>query len=165
MLKVRAQWRQITPMGPLVVIATENGIVSVEWESCTAPGRIDMELAGKIDSYFQGQLDAFDDVPVDFDALPPFRRAVLEALRHVPARSFTSYGKLAVEAGRPGAARAVGQAVATNPIPIVVPCHRVLAADGSLGGFSGGLDRKRWLMAHEGLEIKGDGWKAKRAPA
>lgn len=164
-MKVRAQWRQLTPMGPLVVIASDEGVTSVAWESCTAPGRLDMEIAGKIDAYFHGELDAIDQIPVDLSALPPFRREVLEALRRVPARAFTSYGKLAAEAGRPGAARAVGQAVATNPIPIVVPCHRVLASDGTLGGYSGGLDRKRWLMTHEGIEIRGPGWHAKRAPA
>lgn len=151
-------------MGPLVVVASSDGIMNIAFESCTSPGRIDMELADKIDAYFQGDLDSLEDLPVDLSALPPFRRDVLEALRRVPAREFTSYGKLAVEVGRVGAARAVGQAVATNPVPVVVPCHRVLAADGTLGGYSGGIDRKRWLLAHEGIEARGGGWKAKRAP-
>jgi methylated-DNA-[protein]-cysteine S-methyltransferase len=159
-----ARWRQISPVGPLVVVASDAGIISVSFESCTSPGRIDMALAQRIDAYFQGDLDALADVPVDVSGLPPFRQEVLTALRDVRGGTFTSYGKLAVEIGRPGAARAVGQAVATNPIPVVIPCHRVLAADGSLGGFSGGLERKRWLLTHEQIAVKGAGWRAKRAP-
>jgi len=94
-------------------------------------------------------------VPVDLGAVTsPFRRRVLETLhREVEYGETVSYGELAVMAGRPGAARAVGSAMATNPVPIVVPCHRVLAAGGRIGGYGGGLDVKRSLLAIEGVEV------------
>ena len=82
----------------------------------------------------------------------PFQQRVWERLREIPSGSTTSYGEIALEIGRPGAARAVGGAVGRNPLSLIVPCHRVVAADGSIGGFASGLDRKRWLLAHEGVE-------------
>ena len=82
----------------------------------------------------------------------PFQQRVWERLREIPSGSTTSYGEIAFEIGRPGAARAVGGAVGRNPLSLIVPCHRVVAADGSIGGFASGLDRKRWLLAHEGVE-------------
>ena len=81
----------------------------------------------------------------------PFQRAVWAALRRIPAGSTTSYGALSAEIGRPAAVRAVGLANGANPVAIVVPCHRVIGADGSLTGYGGGLPRKRWLLAHEGV--------------
>jgi O-6-methylguanine DNA methyltransferase len=93
-----------------------------------------------------------------------FRREVLQALHAVPRQSTTTYLQLAKTVGRSrGAARSVGQAVATNPLAIVVPCHRVLASDGSLGGYSGGLWRKRWLLQLEGHTQPEGGWPARRA--
>ena len=85
-----------------------------------------------------------------------FQRRVWEALTEIPPGETTSYGEIAIEVGKPGAARAVGGAVGRNPISIVVPCHRVIAGDGSLGGYGGGLDRKRWLLAHEGVPLPGE---------
>ena len=84
-----------------------------------------------------------------------FQQRVWERLRTIPTGSTTSYGELAFEIDRPGAARAVGGAVGRNPLSIVVPCHRVIAADGSLGGYASGLDRKRWMLAHEGIPVPG----------
>ncbi len=81
-----------------------------------------------------------------------FQQRVWERLRAIPPGSTASYGEVAGDVGRPGGARAVGGAVGRNPLSIVVPCHRVVAADGSLGGYASGLDRKRWLLAHEGVE-------------
>lgn len=97
--------------------------------------------------------DAFDDVPVDLSAVTSFQRRVLEALRAVPPGETVTYGQLAERVGRPGAARAVGGAVAANPVPVVVPCHRVVAADGGLGGYSGGrgAETKARLLRAEGV--------------
>jgi methylated-DNA-[protein]-cysteine S-methyltransferase len=112
--------------------------------------------------YFGGARRHFD-VPVDFGLVRGFSRRVLEELRRVPFGELVTYGELARRAGRPGAARAVGGAMRNNPIPIVVACHRVTAQDGSLGGFSGGLDVKRRLHAHEGIAPIAGGWPTKRA--
>jgi methylated-DNA-[protein]-cysteine S-methyltransferase len=105
------------------------------------------------------------NLPIDLALVrSPFRREVLQALYAVPRQTTTTYLQLAKNVGRSrGAARSVGQAVATNPLAIVVPCHRVLASDGSLGGYSGGLWRKRWLLRHEGHELPEGGWIARRA--
>jgi AraC family transcriptional regulator, regulatory protein of adaptative response / methylated-DNA-[protein]-cysteine methyltransferase len=92
------------------------------------------------------------DLPLDVHATA-FRRRVWEALRRIPAGETRSYGEIAETVGAPRAARAVGTACATNPVPIVVPCHRVLAAGGALGGYSGGLDRKRQLLGAEGVKV------------
>jgi methylated-DNA-[protein]-cysteine S-methyltransferase len=90
------------------------------------------------------------DVPVAFRGGTAFQRAVWEGLRTIPRGTTTTYAALAERIGKPGAARAVGSAVARNPISIVVPCHRVVGADGSLTGYAGGIDRKRALLAVEG---------------
>jgi AraC family transcriptional regulator, regulatory protein of adaptative response / methylated-DNA-[protein]-cysteine methyltransferase len=92
------------------------------------------------------------DLPLDVHATA-FRRRVWEALRHIPAGETRSYGQVAEAVGAPRAARAVGTACATNPVPIVVPCHRVVASGGNLGGYSGGLDRKRQLLGAEGVKV------------
>ena len=113
------------------------------------------QLRRQLDEYGAGTLEAFD-VPLDWRRLGPFQRAVLEATVTVGYGRTTTYGAIATEIGRPGEARAVGQALRTNPWPIVVPCHRVVAADGALTGYGGGpttggrLDRKAALLAHEG---------------
>lgn len=146
-----AVWVQDTPLGPLVVTTSAAGLRSIDLHPTDLPaGRPVGAVAGAIDAYFAGDLHALDGLPVDLAGRTPFSAAVLTALRAVPAGSLTSYGRLAEAAGRPGSARAVGGAVGANPLPVVVPCHRVVAGDGSLGGFSGGLDVKRWLLAHEG---------------
>lgn len=99
--------------------------------------------------YFDGDLAAIDEVPVDLDGTP-FQRRVWAVLRHVPAGATASYGDIAAAVGQPRAVRAVGAANGRNPVPIVVPCHRVIAANGTLHGYGGGLHRKRWLLDHEG---------------
>ena len=86
-------------------------------------------------------------------AAPPFQREVWAALRAIPVGATTSYGRLAAAIGRPKAVRAVGLANGSNPIGIVVPCHRVIGADASLTGYGGGLERKRWLLEHEGVHL------------
>jgi methylated-DNA-[protein]-cysteine S-methyltransferase len=101
-----------------------------------------------LQAYFDGDLDAISDVPTATHGTD-FQRQVWAALRLIPAGCTISYGALAAKLGRPKAVRAVGLANGANPVPIVVPCHRVIGADASLTGYGGGLDRKRWLLAHE----------------
>lgn len=91
-----------------------------------------------------------EGLPIDWEGLTPFRRAVLEETMRIPAGQTRSYGWLAAKVGRPGAARAVGRVMATNPLPLVVPCHRVVASDGSLRGYGGGLPMKERLLKAEG---------------
>ncbi len=102
----------------------------------------------ELTAYFDGTPTSFD-VPVDLSSLTPFRRRVLRALMRVPYESVETYGGLAAAVGSPGGARAVGQALGQNPVPVIVPCHRVIGSDGSLTGFGGGLDWKRALLALE----------------
>lgn len=91
--------------------------------------------------------------PLDWSGATEFQQAVWTALRGIPPGATQSYGAIAQAIGRPGAARAVGQACGANPIPVLVPCHRVLAARGRMGGFSGGREWKRRLLAREGVEL------------
>jgi methylated-DNA-[protein]-cysteine S-methyltransferase len=106
------------------------------------------EPARHLEAYLAGELDAIDTIEVELWG-SPFQRQVWTALRTIPAGTTISYRELAVRIGRPRAVRAVGAANGANPIAIVVPCHRVIGAGGALTGYGGGLDRKRWLLAHE----------------
>jgi methylated-DNA-[protein]-cysteine S-methyltransferase len=106
------------------------------------------EAARQIEAWFAGRRADFD-LAVDLRNLPEFQQRVLEALLTVPAGEVCTYGDLAARVGRPGGARAVGNALGRNPIPIVVPCHRVLAAGGKIGGYTGGLHRKCLLLRLE----------------
>ncbi len=112
-------------------------------------------LATAIARHVNGENQDFAEVPLDLDALPPFHRKVYEAARRVETARTVSYGELAALAGKPGGARAVGQAMRRNPFPIVVPCHRILAAGGKPGGFTSwnGLDTKARLLAAEGVAL------------
>ena len=100
-------------------------------------------------AYFTGRLGALDGVEVEMHGTP-FQRRVWEALRSVRAGTTTSYAAIARTIGSPSAVRAVGAANGVNPISIVIPCHRVIGANGTLTGYAGGLERKQWLLAHEG---------------
>lgn len=151
-----------TPVGSLLIAATERGIVRVAYaiedhdavlESLAervsprilrAPGRLDA-AAGELDEYFAGRRTSFD-LPLDLSLSKGFRREVLEHLRAIAYGRTETYTEVAVAAGSPRAVRAVGSACATNPLPVIVPCHRVLRSDGSLGGYLGGLDAKRALL-------------------
>ena len=108
------------------------------------------EAVTQLQDYFSGRRRIFD-LPVDLSDVTPFTRTVLEVLRQVRSGQTVSYGQLAVSAGRPGAARAVGRAMASNPLPIIIPCHRVIGAGGALTGYSGGagLVTKQWLLQFE----------------
>jgi len=128
--------------------------------------RDDRGLAGvrrALRAYFDGRATTFA-LETDLSRLRPFQRRVLEALGRVPYGEVISYGELARRAGKPQAARAVGQAVGANPLPLVYPCHRVIAGDGTIGGFGGGLQVKRALLALEGVEVpeRGGGLKSKK---
>ena len=107
-------------------------------------------VADALDRYFAGDVMVLDDLDVAPDGTP-FFRAAWEAMRGIKPGSTRSYAELAREVGAPRAVRAVGTACARNPIFLVVPCHRVLRSDGSLGGYGGGLDMKRWLLDHESM--------------
>ncbi len=110
----------------------------------------------RLQAYFDGEVDAIDALPVALGGTD-FQRQVWQALRGIAPGATVSYGALAAGIGRASAVRAVGMANGANPVGIVVPCHRVIGADASLTGYGGGLDRKRWLLAHE------ERWRAARA--
>jgi len=106
----------------------------------------------ELDAYFGGRRLSFD-VRVDLSDVTPFQRRVLLETAKVPAGSYATYTQVAARAGRPKAARAAGNALHDNPVAIIVPCHRVLRGDGSLGGYAGGLPAKEWLVRHEGAML------------
>lgn len=127
-----------------------TGTQSDRLASGLADRRLLAQARSQVDAYFAGELCSFD-LPLDL-AGTPFQKAVWQALLTIPFGTTTSYGDIAARCGLPAAARAVGRAVGSNPVSIVVPCHRVIGRDGSLTGFGGGLDRKRGLLALEAGE-------------
>lgn len=159
-----------TPIGPALLVTDEAGrLRAFDWqdyetrlrrllrrhygERDLAPAACPPALQQAIGRYFAGELAAIDDIACA-TAGTPFQRAVWQALRTIrPGRTVT-YGALAAQLGQPQAARAVGLANGSNPIGVVVPCHRVVGADGTLTGYGGGLPRKRWLLAHEGVAMR-----------
>lgn len=149
-----------TPIGPLLLTFTAKGLAAVDFADNggeTAPGSPPPpELGPMIEAvkrdlrqYFAEGASDFGDLPLDLQGTP-FQLKVWQELRRIPRGGKISYRELAQRVGSPKASRAVGQANGRNPVPIIVPCHRVIAADGSLGGYSSGLERKRWLLQHEG---------------
>jgi O-6-methylguanine DNA methyltransferase len=177
------------PWGPIRLAATARGIVAVDQlvtpdefaarlegrfgqpsiDLATAPlgnpavRRLE-EAAQALDAFIAGDLSALDEVPVDLEDRPAWDRLVLSAVRSIPPGTTASYGQVARMIGKPGAARAVGGAVGRSPIGLVIPCHRVIAGDGSLGGYGGGwwggrqagLELKRELLAREGVHLRGN---------
>ena len=154
-----------SPVGRLLLAATPEGLVRVAFETedvdsvlselaaqvsprvLLAPDRLDA-VSFELEEYFAGRRHAFD-VRVDLRLARGFRRAVLERLTQVPYAGTVSYAELAARAGSPRAVRAVGTACALNPVPLVVPCHRVVRSDGTSGGYRGGPEVKRRLLAME----------------
>ena len=116
----------------------------IEFEPATDPHG----LSSALRAYFGGDLRAIDNLPVEA-AGTPFQQEVWRALCEIPCGTTVSYGELARRIGRPAAVRAVGLANGSNPIGVVVPCHRVIGSNGSLTGYGGGIERKRWLLDHE----------------
>jgi methylated-DNA-[protein]-cysteine S-methyltransferase len=160
--------RTKTPIGTLTIVADPDGRLRVVgWDDLETrlqrslavqygTGGFRLEpvpnpggLTAAMDAYFAGELAAIDALRVETRGTP-FQRTVWEALRDIPCGTTISYAELARRIGRPSAVRAVGLANGANPVGVVVPCHRVIGANGSLTGYGGGLERKRWLLAHEG---------------
>ncbi len=106
-----------------------------------------------LDRYFAGDRLTFEELRFDLSELPPFEQRVLEATAAIPPGRVATYAQVAGKAGNPRASRAAGNALNHNPVAIVVPCHRVVRSDGSLGGYGGGVSRKEWLLQHEGATL------------
>ncbi|HYN48185.1 MAG TPA: methylated-DNA--[protein]-cysteine S-methyltransferase [Candidatus Nanopelagicales bacterium] len=153
-----------SPVGPLLLVGERTPDGAMVLTGCYLP---DHRRGPDVDRAWQEDAAAFAEIgaaldaelagapprreiPVAFRGGTPFQRRVWEELRTIPRGSTVTYGALAVRLGLPGGARAVGSAVARNPVSIVVPCHRVVGADGSLTGYAGGMERKRRLLALEG---------------
>lgn len=154
-----------SPVGLLLLAATPAGVVRIAFDGeghdavlemlverlspriLRAPGRLD-QAARQLDEYFAGGRRAFD-VSVDLRLATGFRRSVLDHLRVIAYGTTQSYATVAAAAGSPAAARAVGTACATNPVPLIVPCHRVVRSDGTIGQYGGGTEAKRMLLALE----------------
>lgn len=154
-----------TPAGTIVLVERRGALVGLVFEDHWKGFRRELEKrfaefsfeedprggapAEALRRYFGGDLAALSDVSVDTGGTA-FQQSVWRALRRIPAGTTWSYARLAREIGRPSATRAVAAANGANPVSIVIPCHRVIGADGSLTGYGGGLPRKRWLLVHEG---------------
>jgi len=115
------------------------------------------ELGDALQAFLRGESVWFSLRAVDWRVCSSFQRAVLEAEHAIPRGRVSTYGLIAAAIGAPGAARAVGRALATNPFPLIVPCHRAITSDGRLGGYQGGLAMKRALLANEGVEVTARG--------
>lgn len=144
-----------SPIGPLRFVASERGLSRVCFEGEPLP--IDAPPAAplatqELAEYFAGTRREFT-VPLDLQGVTAFREAVLRALMTVPYGETTTYAELARAVGNPRAVRAVGSACATNPLPLFIPCHRVLRSDGQLGGYRGGVEAKRFLLRMEGIDV------------
>jgi methylated-DNA-[protein]-cysteine S-methyltransferase len=156
-----------SPLGRLTLFVTPRGLVRVSYPDEPIDAQLD-ELAASVsprvmaapertdavrrqlDEYFAGDRHDFE-VPIDWHLLRGFRGQVLRATARIPFGAVSTYREIATEAGSPNAYRAAGNALGSNPVPIVVPCHRVLHAGGGLGGYTGGLERTRFLLGLEGV--------------
>jgi O-6-methylguanine DNA methyltransferase len=154
-----------SPVGTIRAVSGQSGLCDLDFADRWEKKRSSLErrfgslsidpgdplnVATRLSAYFGGDLAALDDLATDPGGTD-FQRSVWSALRRIPAGETRSYGELAAGIGKPSASRAVGAANGRNPIAIVVPCHRVIGADGSLTGYAGGTWRKRWLLTHEGV--------------
>jgi len=157
-----------TPIGELLIVADREGNLratqwtdheeSLQWWLGGRYGKLGyrverasdrLHITREIARYFAGELTAIDELPVKTEGTA-FQQEVWRELRRIPCGTTISYGQLAKRIGRPSAVRAVGSANGSNPIGVVVPCHRVIGSDGTLTGYGGGLERKLWLLRHEG---------------
>jgi methylated-DNA-[protein]-cysteine S-methyltransferase len=158
-----------TPIGIALLVTDDDGVLrALDWEGYERRmrdllrlqcGAVELKNArapagtkAALSAYFRGDLDRLAEITWRVGGTP-FQRKVWKALPRIPAGSTLSYGALAARLGAPRAMRAVGHANGSNPISVVVPCHRLIGADGSLVKYGGGLDRKRWLLRHEGVEV------------
>lgn len=160
---------QPSPIGDLKIMWSDAGLHFVEfadsghggggrfeaanrnWKPSRAPTGLIAETPypDAFERYFNGELDAFDDFTLIYEGTS-FQNSVWAELLKITPGTTASYGELAKNLGQPGASRAVGSANHNNPIGIIIPCHRVIGADGSMTGYGGGMERKHWLLAHEG---------------
>lgn len=154
-----------SPIGKVVLAESSGALCALDFEESPEPvlarlkrryGSLEVrpgngvrEFRDRLEAYFQGELNALDGLAVEPGGTA-FQREVWSALQRIPVGSTTSYGDIAAAIGRAAAVRAVGMANSRNPIAVVIPCHRVVGRDGSLTGYAGGLERKRWLLQHEG---------------
>ena len=156
-----------SPLGPLTVAGTSAGLVRVAYADYRSQDEILEDLAARVsprvleaparldpvrrelDEYFEGRRTSFD-VPIDWTLTRGFTREVLKATARIPYGEVGSYASVAGQAGSPRAVRAAGNALGANPMPVVVPCHRVLRSGGALGGYTGGIERKEFLLRLEG---------------
>jgi methylated-DNA-[protein]-cysteine S-methyltransferase len=155
-----------SPLGPLLLAGTERGLVRIAYldfsdrdavlqsladrvspRMLEAPRRLD-EPRRELEDYFEGHRHTFD-LPLDWRLMSEFTRRILTATAAIPYGSVSTYGAVARQAGSPRGSRAAGNALGSNPIPIVIPCHRVLHANGGIGGYTGGVERKQALLAIE----------------
>lgn len=152
-----------SPIGPMLVASRDGSVTAIifapgergRWQRLAPRGepqrdRLDPAVAGRLRAYFDGDVGALDDLRAEPHGTP-FQQRVWSALRRIRPGETWSYRQLAEAIGAPSAVRAVGAANGANPIPLVIPCHRVIGSNGQLVGYGGGLDRKRWLLAHEGV--------------
>jgi methylated-DNA-[protein]-cysteine S-methyltransferase len=155
-----------SPFGPLLAAVTQRGLVRLAFPEedvdttleglarrlspriVETPARLD-PLRRELEEYFGGRRREFD-LPLDWALVGPFGRRVLRVTSEIPYGGVQSYAEVASDAGSPRGSRAAGNALGSNPIPIVIPCHRVLRSGGALGGYGGGVERKRWLLELEG---------------
>jgi len=163
--------RLATPIGELIVIGDSDGVLrTIDWTDHEArmkllldryygrgrytltPKRDPGGLTSAMRRYFKGEIGVLKDLPVATTGTP-FQTSVWKALRRIKDGTTISYAELAHRIGKPKAVRAAGLANGQNPISIVVPCHRVIGSNGSLTGYGGGLHRKQWLLAHEGVML------------
>jgi methylated-DNA-[protein]-cysteine S-methyltransferase len=158
-----------SPLGPLVVASTPRGLVRLAYTGSTrgedevvedlagklsprileAPARLD-EVRRELEEYFEGRRDEFD-LPIDWSLTRGFTSKVLRQTARIGFGKTSTYAEVASRAGSPRAVRAAGNALGANPIPVVVPCHRVLRSGGALGGYTGGVERKEFLLRLEGV--------------
>ncbi|MEA2531548.1 MAG: methylated-DNA-[protein]-cysteine S-methyltransferase [Thermomicrobiales bacterium] len=159
-----------SPIGPLFIAASDAGVCEIGFGSSETEATFQHHLqergfrpvpdwnavagvARQLREYFGGERDRFE-VPLDFSGVSPFTRSVLTATAEVPYGRLSTYRHIAQQVGRPSATRAVGNALGRNPIPVIVPCHRIVRSDASLGGYTGGLEIKERLLSLEGVYLK-----------
>jgi methylated-DNA-[protein]-cysteine S-methyltransferase len=158
-----------TPIGQVVLVVENQNLCFVDFEGNEARmkqllekrfGRYQLEktenpfgYSTKLEAYFSGDLSAVDDIPVSTGGTE-FQQKVWLELREIRAGETCSYGAMAAKLGQPTASRAVGMTNGLNPVSIVLPCHRVIGASGTLTGYAGGLERKKWLLEHEGVKLQ-----------
>ncbi len=156
-----------TPIGQVVLVTENQNLCFVDFEGNEHRmkqllekrfGSYELEpqkigYSTKLEAYFAGDLNALDDIPVSTGGTA-FQQKVWQQLRQIPTGHTCSYGEMAAKLGQPTASRAVGMTNGLNPVSIVLPCHRVIGASGTLTGYAGGLSRKKWLLEHEGVNLE-----------